>query len=101
MARKVDYSTSALRDIEQMRGWLSQRGAGARAKERIRLILKAIRTLGQDPVLWPIGAEPGTRERIIEEYTVVYSVSPDTNDRRTAGDVHILRLYGPGQDRPR
>jgi hypothetical protein len=100
MARKLEVSATALRDIEQMRSWLSQPGTGPRAKERRRRIQNAIRELTQDPVRWSIGVNPGTRERIVEEYVIVYMVSPDTNDRRTAGDVYIVRLYGPGQERP-
>ena len=41
----------------------------------------------------------GSRERVIEGHTVVYAVDPDTNDSRTAGDVYVLRVFGPGQDR--
>jgi plasmid stabilization system protein ParE len=100
MARKLEYSRLSLLDLAQMRRWLSQPGAGPRAKERARRIAKAVRDLRSDPVQWPKGNEPGTRQRVIDEYTIIYSVNPDTNDRLTAGDVYVLRVYGRGQDRP-
>jgi plasmid stabilization system protein ParE len=100
VARKLDYSPLALRDLVQMRRWLNQPRAGAKAKARARKIVKAAKALKSDPVIWPKGDEPGTRERVVEEYVVVYSVDPDTNDRLTAGDVYVLRIYGPGQNRP-
>ena len=39
------------------------------------------------------------RERVVEGYTIVYRALPDTNDNRTAGDVRVYRVFGPGQDR--
>ncbi len=32
---------------------------------------------------------------------MVYRVDPDTGDNETAGDVLILRIFGPGQSRER
>ena len=40
------------------------------------------------------------RERPVEGYRVAYEVRPDTGEDRTAGDVTVLRVWGPGQDRP-
>ena len=39
------------------------------------------------------------RERAVEGYVIVYEVVPDTGIDRTAGDVHVLRIFGPHQDR--
>ncbi len=100
MPRKLDYAPRALDDLERMRRWQHQPGAGARGKNRARRVLAAAKELKADPILWPVGAVPGTRERKIDGYTIVYEVVPDTNDRRIAGDVRILRVYGPGQERP-
>ncbi|MFZ0693164.1 MAG: type II toxin-antitoxin system RelE/ParE family toxin [Alphaproteobacteria bacterium] len=99
MARKLEYSKLALRDLDLMRRWMNQSGSGQRAIERARRIINAVRELQPDPVIWPKGELPGTRQRVVEEYTIIYSVEPDTNDRLTAGNVYILRVYGPGQDR--
>jgi len=35
----------------------------------------------------------------VEEHRVLYSVEPDTGRDATAGDVMVLRVFGPGQDR--
>lgn len=43
----------------------------------------------------------GVRERPVAGYRVMYQVTPDTNDNATAGDVAILRIFGPRQDRSR
>ncbi len=32
-------------------------------------------------------------------YRVLYEVVPDTGSNQTAGDVRVLRVYGPRQDR--
>lgn len=34
-------------------------------------------------------------------YRALYRVHPDTSLNDTAGDVRVLRVYGPGQDRDR
>jgi len=43
---------------------------------------------------------PGVRELpIAGGYRVFYKVETDTGRDETAGDVRVLRVYGPGQDR--
>lgn len=49
--------------------------------------------------MWPFGEHPGIREVTIEGYRLLYQVAPDTGDNATAGDVQLLRLFGPGMDR--
>ena len=100
MARKLEYSRPARGDLEQMRAWLNQPGAGRRAKNRARRIVETVKSLREAPVAWPIGDMPGTRECVVEGYTIVYSVDPDTGSNRTAGDVYVVRVFGPGQHRP-
>jgi hypothetical protein len=34
-------------------------------------------------------------------YRVLYEVYPDTGHSETAGDVRVLRVFGPGQSRER
>lgn len=36
-----------------------------------------------------------------EGHRVIYRVSPDTGSNSTAGDVQVLRVFGPGQSRDR
>lgn len=39
------------------------------------------------------------RERHVEGHRIAYEVEPDTGEDATAGDVTVLRVFGPGQDR--
>jgi plasmid stabilization system protein ParE len=99
MARRLVYSHLSLIDIAQMRRWLSQLGSGSRAKQRAQKIARAIRELQRDPMQWPEGELFGTRQRVVEDYTIIYVVDPRGDGKDPFGDVCILRLYGPGQDR--
>ena len=36
---------------------------------------------------------------VIERYVVIYEVYPDTGRNETAGNVLVLRVFGPGQAR--
>jgi hypothetical protein len=48
--------------------------------------------------LFPIGEYPGVRELPCDGgYRALYEVIPDTGRSETAGDVTVLRVYGPGQ----
>jgi Txe/YoeB family toxin of Txe-Axe toxin-antitoxin module len=42
----------------------------------------------------------GTRSRLVEKHRIVYRVENDTDDNATAGDVEIIRIWRPGQNRP-
>jgi plasmid stabilization system protein ParE len=97
--RRLNYLPPAIEDLENIRRWYSQPGSGAAARRRVQLIRAGIRALKKDPVLWPRGAKVGTRELHVEGHTVVYTVDPDTGLRKTAGNVTVLRVFGPGQDR--
>jgi hypothetical protein len=62
----------------------------------------AIRGLREHPRQFPVIEHPGRREFTSGGgYRVVYRVDPDTGDNETAGDVLILRIFGPGQSRER
>jgi hypothetical protein len=43
------------------------------------------------------GEHENTRELSVEGHRVVYAVTPDTGSNATAGDVLVLRVFGPGQ----
>jgi hypothetical protein len=58
----------------------------------------AINRLRQRPCLYPGGPHPGVRELPCDGgYRVLYRVDPDTGHNETAGDVRVLRIFGPGQ----
>jgi plasmid stabilization system protein ParE len=97
--RALNLANEALRDIDAIRRWHTQPGAGRAAAARIRQIRTAIQGLKAHPCRYPYGAHPGTRELTSAGHRIVYQVDPDTGDNRTAGDVMVLRVYGPGQAR--
>jgi plasmid stabilization system protein ParE len=41
----------------------------------------------------------GRREMVVQAHRILYRVLPDTGSNDTAGDVEILRVFGPAQDR--
>ena len=49
--------------------------------------------------LYPVGDQPGVRELSCEGHRVMYEVDPDTGRNDSAGDMLLLRVFGPGQDR--
>jgi plasmid stabilization system protein ParE len=100
LPRQLSYTDTALADLSAVRHWLTQPGAGPVARRKLLAILDAIDDLGAHPCRFPLGAHPGVRERLCAGgYRVFYRVRPDTGSNETAGDVRVLRVYGPGQDR--
>lgn len=78
--------------------WLTQAGAGPRALRRLEHIIAAIVGLADHPCRHS-QSERGRREFSIEGHRVVYRVTLDTGRSATAGDVLVLRVFGPGQSR--
>jgi len=99
LIRSVTISPEAAADLIAARRWLLQPGAGQVARRRLRNIRGSIRALRQAPCLWAIGDHPDIREIPVEGYRVLYMVEPDTGSNETAGDVIVLRLFGPWQER--
>jgi len=97
--RSVTISPEAAADLIAARRWLLQPGSGQVARRRTRNIRSSIRALRQAPCLWAIGDHPDIREIPVEGYRVLYSVVPDTSSNDTAGDVEVLRVFGPWQER--
>jgi hypothetical protein len=85
-----------------IRRWLTQPGSGPGARRRLTAIRAAINRLRQHPCLYPVGQHPGVRELPCDGgYRVLYEVRPDTGRDETAGDLRVLRVFGPGQSRDR
>lgn len=78
--------------------WLTQAGAGPRALRRLEHIIAAVLGLADHPCRHP-QSERGRREFSIEGHRVIYQVTPDTGRDATAGNVRVLRIFGPGQSR--
>jgi plasmid stabilization system protein ParE len=98
--RRPIYTPRAREDLIAVRGWLTQPGSGQAAHKRLFNIRAAIRGLQQDPCQFPAGEHPGAREPSCDGgYRALYRVIPDTGRSETSGNVLVLRVYGPGQDR--
>jgi plasmid stabilization system protein ParE len=98
--RRLDYTEDAADDLEAIRRWLTQPGTGPAALRRLKAIQASIRELRQHPCLHPVVDQPGVRELPCPHgYRAFYEVHPDTGRNDTAGDVTVLRVFGPGQDR--
>ncbi|HEY8288278.1 MAG TPA: type II toxin-antitoxin system RelE/ParE family toxin [Acetobacteraceae bacterium] len=102
MPRALRYTDKALADLDAIRHWLTQAGSGPAARRRLMAIRAAISRLRQQPCLYPVGQHPGVRELPCDGgYRALYRVTPDTGHNETAGDVRVLRMFGPGQSRGR
>jgi plasmid stabilization system protein ParE len=99
VSRSIRLSPAAEEDLQAIRAWLDQPGSGPRARARRRAIAQAIRDLVRHPSRYPVGDHQGVRERPVAGHRVLYCVMPDTGDNATAGDVLVLRVFGPGQSR--
>lgn len=102
MPRKLEYTDEAIEDLETIRRWLTQPGSGPRAWRRLAAIRAAINRLREHPCRYPIGEHPGVRELpCVGGYRAMYEIYPDADHDETAGDVLVLRVFGPGQTRDR
>jgi plasmid stabilization system protein ParE len=96
LPRRLGYTNEALADLNAISGWLTQPGAGQAARRKLMAIRASIRRLRQHPCLHPVCDHPGARELPCQGG---YRVHPDTGRNDTAGDVRVLRVFGPGQGR--
>ena len=101
MARQLKITAAAAADLDAVQAWLTQPGAGARARRKLEHIRDAILDLTLHPCHWRFGRHAGVRERPVEGYLIMYTVVPDTSDNRTAGNVDVIRIFGPFQSRDR
>ena len=100
MTRGLIYAREARDDLDAVRRWLTQPGSGPTARRVLQRIRSEIRHLQQSPNQWRIGPDPGVREMpCAGGYRVLYRLDPDTGRAADVGDVLVLRIFGPGQDR--
>ena len=102
MPRELRYTDKALADLNALASWLTQPGAGPTARRRLTAVWVAIERLREYLCRCPVGEHPGVRELPCNGgYRALYRVIPDTGRDETAGDVRVLRVFGPGQSRDR
>lgn len=100
MPRLLIYTPRARNDLNAARRWLTQPGSGPAAWRRLAAIRGNIRALQRHPCRWPVGQHGGVRELPCDGgYRVLYEVQQDTGRDETAGNVIVLRVFGPGQSR--
>ncbi|MDV2984304.1 UNVERIFIED_CONTAM: type II toxin-antitoxin system RelE/ParE family toxin [Methylobacteriaceae bacterium AG10] len=99
MLRTLMLSRDAALDIEAARRWLKQPGAGRRAADRLRQIRAVILELRAAPLRWPVGEHEGIREAAAGGYRILYEIRSGPSRSESEGDVIVLRVFGPGQDR--
>jgi len=100
--RGLGYADDALADLAGVTRWLTQPDSGPAARRVLAAIWVAIEHLREQPCLWPIGQHAGVRELpCAGGYRALYEVNSDTGSNETAGDVRVLRVFGPGQNRRR
>jgi len=97
--RRVILSPTATRDLGQIRACYSQPGSGPRAKRKASAIVQALRDLERYPFIGAPSEEPSVRERVVEEHTVIYRVQNDFGAAEQAGDIEVIRIWQPGQNR--
>lgn len=99
MPRKLRYTDEAIDDLRAILHWQTQRGSGLAGIRRVKAIQDAVKRIKQHPCLYPVGDHAGARELPCQGYSVMYELQPDTGRTEDAGDVFVLRVFGPGQDR--
>jgi plasmid stabilization system protein ParE len=97
--RTLTLTPAALADLDGTAARLIQPGAGIVAWRRWQAILRGVACLRLAPCLYPLGNHPGIREApLAAGYRALYRVIPDTGRSTTAGDVTVLRVFGPEQE---
>ena len=72
------------------------------AWRRLAAIRAEIRRLQRSLCQRPIGDHPGVRELpCVGGYRALYEVISDSGSDESAGDVRVLRVFGPGYSRDR
>jgi plasmid stabilization system protein ParE len=100
--RNLSYTDKALADLDAAKRWLTQPGSGPAAHRRLASMWAAIEALRDHPCRYPVGQHRGVRELPCPGgYRALYRVHPDTGRDETAGEVRVLRVFGPGQFRGR
>jgi len=99
MSRRLTVSPSAARALQNARAWLLQPGSGRTAARKWRALQQVGRRLIKHPYIGkPISDQPPHRLLVVSDYTLIYRVDPDTSETKTAGDIFLVAVFGPGQD---
>ncbi len=97
MARNIGLTPAAQRDLREVRLWFRQPGAGRTAETGFKRIVSAINGLARYPYAHAIKEPPRVRMLVCEGHRILYTLAPDTGITSTAGEVVLIRIFGPGQ----
>jgi hypothetical protein len=79
--------------------WLSQPGAGVRARQKLDVLKNGLRSLRRDPLRHPIFGLAGRRKYSASGgYEIHYDIVPDPPGSTTSGFVEVLFVKSPFQD---
>ena len=97
MKRTVILAPSAQKDRKTIKAWFRQPGSGQAARARLAKLQAGLAALATFPLINRPGPVPGTRMLICQGHKVIYEIEPGSDGTPEAGDVVVLRIYGPGQ----
>ncbi len=96
-ANNAQTSNAARGDRQRIRAWFRQPGAGSAALARLSRIEAAIANISSAPYAHPAGPMNGTRVLVRERHRIFYVPIPSPAGADEAGEILIIRIYGPGQ----
>lgn len=101
MPAQLTIAPAAARDLDTIRLWLTQPGAGKTAAATLADIGDAVDELAEAPYRWAESEDhPGTRSRVVRRHTIVYETDPHSGPAAVdATHVRVLRVFRPGQSR--
>ncbi len=100
MPRKVRTAAKAVAALDQARLWLLQPGSGSFGLQRWTALQSVPRRLRDHPFAGPVCPENSAyRQIVVHGYIFYYRIMPGAGGSATAGDIEIVDIFGPGQDR--
>lgn len=92
MARDVWLSDVAVDDLQRIREWLTQPGAGATAAAKLADLLESLAELSDTASRYPIDPDrPSHRYVALHGYWIRFRIGEDF--------IFVSRVFGPGQNR--
>jgi plasmid stabilization system protein ParE len=92
MLRAVWLSNAAVRDLESVREWLTQPGAGIVAATKLADLLESLAELPDTAMRYPIDPDRPSHRYVAQDgYWIRFRIGRDF--------VFVSRVFGPGQNR--
>ena len=92
MPRQVWLSDSAAEDLERVRDWLTQSGAGLAAASKLADLLESLAELAETATRYPTDPDRPLHRYVARHgYWIRFRIGPDA--------IIVSRVFGPGQNR--